>query len=76
MNLPKIDISELRRIQEENLKDRLAFIEQYVSWLKRTPNKEWSAQRRALTERADSSKKLESIEKLLTNSNLTEEDAL
>ena len=52
MNLPKIDIAELRRIQEENLKERLAFIEQYVAWLKKTPNKEWSAQRKALTEKA------------------------
>ena len=55
MNLPNIDIKELRKIQEENLKERLAFIEKYVAWLKRTPNKEWSLQRKALTEKAGAS---------------------
>lgn len=51
MNLPSIDIAELRKIQEENLNDRLAFIEKYVAWLKQTPNKEWSRQRKIFTER-------------------------
>ena len=55
MNLPHIDIKELRKIQEENLRDRFAFIEQYVAWLKRTSNKEWSAQRKTLMDKAPES---------------------
>ena len=53
MNIPNIDLKELRKIQEENLKDRPAFIEQYAAWLKRTPNKEWSLQRKALTDKSN-----------------------
>ena len=48
MNLPEIDLNELKRIKEENRKERLEFIEEYVKWLKRTPNKEWSSQRKLM----------------------------
>jgi hypothetical protein len=38
-----IDRDELEKERARNLKERLDFILLYVSWIKRTPNKEWSA---------------------------------
>ncbi len=44
MNLPNIDLKELKKQKEENFKDRLKFIEMYAEWLKKSPNKKWSSE--------------------------------
>ena len=44
MKTPHIDLEELKKLKEENFKDRLAFIDKYTEWLKRTPNRKWSMQ--------------------------------
>ncbi|MFQ5620266.1 MAG: hypothetical protein ACE5FT_00310 [Candidatus Nanoarchaeia archaeon] len=44
--LPHIDLKELDKQKEKNFKERLAFIDLYVKWLKKTPNKEWSDQQK------------------------------
>ena len=44
MKTPNIDLEELKKLKEENFKDRLAFIDKYTEWLKRTPNRKWSMQ--------------------------------
>jgi len=38
----KIDFKELEEQKERNFKERLAFIDWYVDWLKKTPNNVWS----------------------------------
>jgi len=48
MKLPKIDLEELKKQKEENFKQRLEFIDKYVEWLKKTPNKEWSSQQKKI----------------------------
>ena len=47
--LPNVDLEELKRMKEENFKERLEFIDLYVEWLKKTPNKEWSSQQKEIT---------------------------
>ncbi len=42
--IPEINLEELKKQKEENFKDRLKFISIYADWLKKTSNKEWSAQ--------------------------------
>lgn len=42
--IPKVNLKELRKQRRENFLQRLAFIDAYVEWLKRTPNKVWSKQ--------------------------------
>ena len=42
MKTPHIDLEELKKLKEENFKDRLAFIDKYTEWLKKTPNRKWS----------------------------------
>ena len=37
-----IDLEELKRDKERNFQERLKFIDMYVEWLKKTPNKVWS----------------------------------
>ncbi len=44
VNLPNIDLKELKKQKEENFKDRLKFIEMYAEWLKKNPNKKWSSE--------------------------------
>ena len=44
--LPKVDLEELKKIQEENFRERLAFIKKYAEWLKKAPNKVWSTQQK------------------------------
>jgi dsDNA-binding SOS-regulon protein len=44
MKLPKIDLKELKKLKEDNFKERLDFIDQYTEWLKKSPNKKWSSQ--------------------------------
>jgi hypothetical protein len=44
MKFPKISIEELEESKKKNFEERLKFIDSYVEWLKKTPNKEWSKQ--------------------------------
>lgn len=46
MKIPEIDLKELEKQKKENFQQRLDFIDQYVSWLKKTPNKKWSEQQK------------------------------
>lgn len=46
--LPDVDIKELQKLKERNFQDRLAFLDRYVEWLKRTPNKKWSAEQKEI----------------------------
>jgi hypothetical protein len=48
MKLPYIDLNELDKLKEENFKERLAFIDKYVEWMKKTSNKKWSSQQKKL----------------------------
>lgn len=48
VRLPDIDLEELKRQKEENFRDRLKFIGQYVGWLKKTSNKNWSTQQKTV----------------------------
>jgi hypothetical protein len=48
MRAPNINLEELKRMKGENFRDRLEFIDLYVEWLKKTPNKQWSAQQKKL----------------------------
>lgn len=42
----KIDLDELKEQRKRNFDERLRFIEMYVKWLKKTPNKVWSRQQK------------------------------
>ena len=46
MNIPEIDLEELEKQKKENFQQRLEFIDQYVLWLKKTPNEKWSKQQK------------------------------
>lgn len=48
MKLPKIDLKALKKLKQANFKDRLEFIDKYVEWLKKTPNKIWSSQQKKI----------------------------
>jgi len=48
MKIPDIDLEELEKQKKENFRQRLEFIDQYVEWLKKTPNKKWSRQQKKL----------------------------
>lgn len=48
MKTPDIDLEELKKLKEENFKERLEFIDKYVEWLKKTPNKKWSSQQKKI----------------------------
>ena len=50
MKTPHIDLKELDKWKKENFKERLEFIEKYVEWLKKTPNKKWSSQQKEIIE--------------------------
>jgi hypothetical protein len=39
-----IDLKDLNKKKNQNKKERLAFIDMYVEWLKKTPNEIWSKQ--------------------------------
>jgi hypothetical protein len=47
-----IDLQELKKDKEQNFKERLEFIDKYVEWLKKTPNKVWSKQHKDFIESA------------------------
>lgn len=40
----KLDFKALGKKKKQNREERLAFLELYVAWLKKTPNKVWSKQ--------------------------------
>jgi len=44
--LPRVDLKELKKLKKDNFKERLEFIDKYVEWLKKTPNKKWSSQQK------------------------------
>jgi len=46
MKLPKIDLEELKKLKEDNFKERLGFIDKYVEWLKKSSNKKWSSEQK------------------------------
>ncbi len=46
----KINLYELREEKKKNFEERLKFIDRYVEWLKKTPNREWSRQQAELSE--------------------------
>ncbi len=46
MKTPKINLKELKKIKEQNFKERLEFIDKYSEWLKKTSNKEWSSEQK------------------------------
>ena len=48
MKTPEIDLKELEKMKKDNFRQRLEFIDKYVEWLKKTPNKEWSKQQKEL----------------------------
>ena len=48
MNIPKIDLEELKALKEENFKDRLKFISKYADWMKKKSNSEWSSQHKKI----------------------------
>mgnify|MGYP006300747011 FL=1 len=48
MKIPDVDLKELEKQKKENFKQRLEFIDKYVEWLKKTPNKKWSKQQKKL----------------------------
>ena len=48
MELPEIDLEELKRQKERNFRQRLEFIEFYANWVKSKSNEEWSEQQKRL----------------------------
>lgn len=48
MELPNIDLEELKRLKEENFKDRLDFIDKYAEWVKKKSNGEWSQEQKKI----------------------------
>lgn len=48
LKLTKKDLKELEEEKKRNFKQRLEFIDMYVEWLKKTPNKVWSKQQNKL----------------------------
>ena len=44
LKLNKKDLKEIDANIKRNYEDRMRYIDQYVEWLKKTPNKEWSTQ--------------------------------
>jgi hypothetical protein len=48
MKTPRINLKELDKLKKDNFKERLEFIDKYVEWMKKTPNKEWSSQQKDL----------------------------
>ena len=44
IKFPKIDLKQLAKEKRLNQKQRMEFIDLYVEWLKKTPNKVWSKQ--------------------------------
>lgn len=48
-SLPEtIDLKALDEFKKKNQEERIKFLDQYVEWLKKTPNKIWSKQQKAI----------------------------
>ena len=45
--VPHVNLKELDEQIRQNREERLKFIDAYVEWLKKTPNKVWSRQLKA-----------------------------
>ena len=50
MEIPEIDLEELKKLKEDNFKERLKFIDKYAEWMKKTPNKKWSSDQKSITD--------------------------
>ncbi len=48
MKTLNIDLKELEKLKKDNFRERLEFIDKYVDWLKKTPNKKWSSEQKNL----------------------------
>ncbi len=46
MKTPDINLKELKKLKEDNFRERLEFIDKYAEWLKKMPNKKWSSRQR------------------------------
>jgi hypothetical protein len=46
----KVDLEKLKKFKERNFEERLEFIRKYAEWMKKTPNKVWSAQQKKVVE--------------------------
>ena len=44
----KVDLEELAKDKKRNFEERLKFIDAYVEWLKKTPNRIWSRQQKRM----------------------------
>jgi len=51
VKLPKIDLRELDKFKEQNFKERLAFQDWYVNWMKTTGNVKWSEAQKSIINR-------------------------
>ncbi len=47
-DIPVIDLKILEKEKEKNFQQRLKFIDAYVEYVKKTPNKKWSAEQKRL----------------------------
>ena len=52
----KVDLKALSKEKKRNFAERLAFIDSYVAWLKKTPNKKWSKQQNLIVNQGLGSK--------------------
>ncbi|MFH1100600.1 MAG: hypothetical protein V1726_00990 [Methanobacteriota archaeon] len=48
MKTPQINLKELKKLKEENFRERLEFLEKYAQWVKKTSNKKWSKEQRKI----------------------------
>ena len=46
MKTPDISLKELEKFKKDNFQERLEFIDKYVEWLKKKPNKKWSSEQK------------------------------
>jgi len=46
MKIPKIDLEELKKFKEQNLKERMEFIDKYAEWVKKSSNEKWSSEQK------------------------------
>ncbi len=51
MNIPAIDLRELKKLKEDNFKERLDFVGKYANWVRKTSNKKWSSAQRSIIDR-------------------------
>jgi hypothetical protein len=46
--LPEIDLEELKKLKEQNFKERLEFLDWYAEWVKKSNNAKWSSAQKGL----------------------------